>query len=71
MNFYPSHLKAIVAYIDALDAAEAEVMKIGDELPYPAQIRLTDSADTDYGMLRDEIGGAWSWFPPERNPYAG
>jgi hypothetical protein len=64
VNYYPEALKAIIAYLEALNAAE-KVVGDGENLPYPAEIKMTDNYGTDWGVLRDEIGGAWSWFPPE------
>lgn len=68
MNFYPKTIQAIVASIEALNALDTRLDEIGmgdDGVPYLAVVKLTDRDGTDYGTLRDEIGGSWSWFPPE------
>lgn len=63
MNFYPDQLRAIVAYLDALDAIGKA--HAGECVPFPKAVPLTDGYGGDYGHLRDEIGGSWSWFSPE------
>lgn len=66
MNFYPEQVQAILIYIRHLNAAENETEPLeGEGIPFMASIKLTDNHGTDYGELRDEIGGSWSWFPPE------
>lgn len=70
-NIYPKQMRAIVAYIEALDAAEERIHKeiAEDALPYLDKIQITDADGTDYGELVDEIGGAWSWkFPNQVTP---
>lgn len=61
--FYPDTLRAILAYIEALDAVDERVANEikADGLPYLGKIHLLDSEGTDYGHLIDEIGGSWSW----------
>lgn len=68
-NIYDRPLKVIVHYIEALNAAERAITEAGFDneataMPYPKEIKLTDCDGSDYGVLRDEIGGSWSWFPP-------
>jgi hypothetical protein len=64
MNYYPEHLKAIIAYCEALNAAEQVIGKIeGGSMPYPKRVPMTNEDETDWGELVDEIGGAWSWRP--------
>jgi hypothetical protein len=64
MNYYPDALKAIVSYIEALNAVD-KTLEGADDIPYLAAIPLTDAHQTNYGKLVDEIGGLWSWVPPE------
>ena len=65
VHVYPGSLRAILVYLDALDAADKAVSEIpGDYHPFPREISLTDEGSGDWGMLRDEIGGAWHWEPP-------
>jgi hypothetical protein len=67
MNFYPETIQAVVAAINALNELDKKLDEIStdDGMPYLAAVKLTDSHGTDFGTLRDEIGGSWSWFPPE------
>lgn len=66
MNFYPEQVQAILIYIRHLNAAEKDTESFeGDCIPFMSAIKLIDRDGTDYGELRDEIGGSWSWFPPE------
>jgi hypothetical protein len=68
-NYYPETLQTIVAILEGLNAIEKTTAEIkGDALPYIKEVPLTDETGFDYGVARDEVGGAWSWFPAEQRP---
>jgi hypothetical protein len=66
VNYYPEQLRVILLYIEALNEAEEKINKINYFYPpYAKSINLTDEGGADFGELRDEIGGSWSWTPAE------
>lgn len=67
INVYPDQLRQILAYIEALDAVDKQFIENRPDFPIgPKPIQLHGYEDeSEWGTLRDEIGGAWSWTPPE------
>lgn len=70
MNFYPDQLRRIADILDAfdqIDGAEAPVSS-GSTIGLPVAVALSDEHGQAFGRCVDEIGGAWSWYPPESLP---
>jgi hypothetical protein len=60
--FYPNHLRHIADILEGLDRIEATT---DADLPYlRSGIELVDNDGGKWGIVRDEIGGSWSWIPP-------
>lgn len=66
MNYYPEQLEAILFWLKHLNEGDKQLEKFGEGALFLKPIGLTDGDSADWGTLRDEIGGAWSWFPPEK-----
>ncbi len=66
INVYPDQLRQILAYIEALDGVDKQLIENRPDYPIgPKRIELHGYEDeADWGTLQDEIGGAWSWTPP-------
>lgn len=64
ISLYAESIQAIEIYVKHLNAAEQETSLLGDDVPYPKRVELTDQYGTDFGTLVDELGGTWSWIPP-------
>lgn len=60
-NLYPEQLRGLAAVCEALNAAEKEL----DDLMLKSGIDVTDSNESVYGTLVDEIGGCWSFRPKD------
>lgn len=68
MSFYPEQLRKVVVILDGLNRIDKELDEVQTEVPaevYFEKVKLTDSDGSDLGTAVDEIGGAWSWIPPE------
>jgi hypothetical protein len=63
MNYYPHQLRAIASYCEGLNALDEEHGDPEKGGIFAKEVPLTDSDGTDFGVLRDEIGVSWSWFP--------
>lgn len=57
---YEEYLRALLAYIVALNSVTAEVEEKDGMTPYLHSVPLCMEGDL-VGFLRDEIGGAWSY----------
>lgn len=65
LTLYPTALKALLIYLEILGEADQKVADLNvDYLPFPKVIPLTDEEGSDWGELRDEVGGAWCWVTP-------
>ena len=61
IHVYPDQLRQIILYIEALDAIDKKMIEDKPDYPIgPKPIQLHGYEDeSDWGVLRDEIGGAW------------
>ena len=64
MNFYASDLKAILAYIEALGAADSEIGSEPGVFPLEVPLAHTEDAAQSLGRLVETDGLGWSWVPP-------
>ena len=58
INLYPDQMRAIAAMCEALNA-------VGEEAVLFNRISIQSSEGDNLGFLVDEVGGAFSWAPPD------
>lgn len=64
MNFYPEQLRQLAAMCDAMNKADSDDIAPSVGMAFmldPVTVRAEEG--TVVGVLRDEIGGAWSFTP--------